>query len=146
MPGGPPSTSGSPSPFRPGGPRHRAGALGILALVLAGVRWGGAAAREREPGGALGPPTRAYTLYFVSAASWWRAARGGRQASSSAQLTAVTEMLAGSLWQRSGGAGRCASGLFVGENGLVTSISRWCSATGWAAWRASTRPWRLCAA
>jgi spore germination protein GerM len=103
-------------------------ALGILALVLAGVRWG--AERRRASGGAgeeaalSGSPTRAYTLYFVSSGQLVAERREVvAKPSSSAQLTAVlTEMLAGSLTGHDPAvpAGTALRHLFLGENGLVT--------------------------
>jgi hypothetical protein len=132
VPGGTSSQSGFGS--KPGAiPARRTAALvlaalGILALVLAGVRWG--AERRRASGGAgeeaalSGSPTRAYTLYFVSNGQLVAERRDVvAKPSSSAQLIAVlTEMLAGSLTGNDPAvpAGTALRHLFLGENGLVT--------------------------
>ena len=134
MPGGPSSPAPPGFGAKPGAmPPRRAvalvlAALGILALVLALVRWG--AERRRAAGGAgeeaalSGSPTRAYTLYFVSDGQLTAERREVvAKPSPPAQLTAVvTEMLAGSLTGNDPAvpAGTILRHLFVGENGLVT--------------------------
>jgi len=133
MPGGPASPAASGLGGKPSMPVRRTAALvlaacGILALVLAGVRWG--AERRRTSGGTgeeaalSGSPTRAYTLYFVSNGQLVTERREVvAKPSSSAQLIAVlSEMLAGSLTGNDPAvpAGTVLRHLFLGENGVVT--------------------------
>jgi spore germination protein GerM len=103
-------------------------AAGILALVLALVRWGAERRRsagEIEGDAALsGSPTRAYTLYFVEQGQLVGERREVvAKPSQAAQLSAVvTEMLAGSLAGHDPAVpeGTVLRHLFMGDNGLIT--------------------------
>jgi hypothetical protein len=103
-------------------------ALGILALVLAGVRWG--AERRRGAGDAgeeaalSGAPTRAYTLYFVDGGKLVGERREiVAKPTQAAQVSAViSEMLSGSLTGHDSAVpeGTVLLHLFIGDSGLVT--------------------------